>query len=57
MGCLTEAKIKTLHQAGRYRDGDCLFLNVTTAGTRSWVVRVKLRNGPRRDLGIGPYPC
>ena len=56
MGCLTEAKIKALHQAGRYRDGDCLFLNVTPAGTRSWVVRVKLRHGPRRDLGIGPYP-
>ena len=56
MGRLTEAKIKTLHQAGRYRDGDCLFLNVTAAGTRSWVVRVKIRHGPRRDLGIGPYP-
>ena len=56
MGRLTEAKIKALHKAGRYRDGDCLFLNVTASGTRSWVVRVKIRNGPRRDLGIGPYP-
>ena len=56
MGRLTEAKIKALHQAGRYRDGDCLFLNVTAAGTRSWVVRLKIRHGPRRDLGIGPYP-
>ncbi len=56
MGHLTEAKIKALHQAGRYRDGDCLFLNVTASGTRSWVVRLKIRHGPRRDLGIGPYP-
>ena len=56
MGRLTEAKIKSIHQAGRYRDGDCLFLNVTAAGTRSWVVRLKIRHGPRRDLGIGPYP-
>ena len=56
MGRLTEAKIKALHQAGRYRDGDCLFLNVTASGTRSWVVRLKIRHGPRRDLGIGPYP-
>ena len=56
MGRLTEAKIKALHQPGRYRDGDCLFLNVTASGTRSWVVRLKIRRGPRRDLGIGPYP-
>ena len=56
MGRLTEAKIKSIHQAGRYRDGDCLFLNVTASGTRSWVVRLKVRHGPRRDLGIGPYP-
>ena len=56
MGRLTEAKIKSLQKAGRYRDGDCLFLNVTESGTRSWVVRVKVRHGPRRDLGIGPYP-
>ena len=56
MGRLTEATIKSIQKAGRYRDGDCLFLNVTAAGTRSWVVRLKIRHGPRRDLGIGPYP-
>lgn len=56
MGHLTEAKIKSIQKAGRYRDGDCLFLNVRESGTRSWVVRVKIRRGPRRDLGIGPYP-
>ena len=33
-----------------------MFLNVRESGTRSWVVRVKIRRGPRRDLGIGPYP-
>ena len=56
MGRLTEATIKAIQKAGRYRDGDCLFLNVTASGTRSWVVRLKIRHGPRRDLGIGPYP-
>ena len=55
MGRLTEAKIRSISKAGRYGDGDCLFLNVTKANTKSWVVRLKIRNGARRDLGIGPH--
>ena len=48
----TATKIETFRKKGRYRDGDGPFLNVTGAGTRSWVQRVAV-HGRRRDIGLG----
>ncbi|CDM23873.1 Integrase [Castellaniella defragrans 65Phen] len=42
---------------GRYAVGgvDGLHLRITSTGSRSWVLRVKVGD-LRRDIGIGPYP-
>ena len=37
---------------GRYQDGGGLFLNITKAGSRSWVIRITV-NGKRMDIGLG----
>ena len=55
MGRLTESKIRGLQEAGRYGDGDGLVLNVTPSLAKSWIVRLKVKRGRRRDVGIGPY--
>lgn len=53
MGKLTATKIKNLAQAGRYSDGDGVFLDLTGAGRGSWMLRVQV-GGKRRDIGLGP---
>ena len=60
MGKLTDTFVKAKNlKAGRYQDGAGLFLNVTDAGTKSWIVRLQGRGtgGKRRDYGLGPYPA
>ncbi|NNC73168.1 MAG: integrase arm-type DNA-binding domain-containing protein [Sphingomonadaceae bacterium] len=52
MGKLTAAAVKALKEAGRFGDGDGLFLLVSKTGSRSWVVRAQ-KNGRRRDIGLG----
>jgi integrase len=52
MGKLTVAKVKTLTVPGRYADGDGLLLEVSSAKSRSWLLRVQ-QNGRRRDIGLG----
>jgi integrase len=52
VGSLTATSVKALKTAGRYGDGDGLFLLVKPSGTRSWVVRVQ-KDGSRRDIGLG----
>jgi integrase len=52
MGKLTATSMKTLKEAGRYGDGDGLFLLVSNTGARSWVCRVQ-KDGKRRDFGLG----
>ena len=52
VGLLNATKIKSLKDAGRYGDGDGLFLVITKNGGRSWVLRVQ-KNGKRRDIGLG----
>ena len=49
---LNDAKLKALKQPGLYGDGGGLFLQVTTASSRSWVYRFQL-HGRRRDMGLG----
>jgi integrase len=52
MGKMTATMVKALKDAGRYGDGDGLFLLVSNTGARSWVCRVQ-KNGRRRDFGLG----
>lgn len=52
MGSLTAAAVKAAKSPGRYGDGDGLFLQVTQAGSRSWICRVQ-KDGRRRDFGLG----
>lgn len=52
MGKLTALKVKSLREAGRYGDGDGLYLQVGTNGSKSWVLRLQA-NGRRRDIGLG----
>ena len=41
--------------AGRYCDGNALYLQVKPSGARSWVQRLVIR-GRRRELGLGGFP-
>ena len=41
--------------AGRYSDGNALYLQVKPSGARSWVQRLVIR-GRRRELGLGGFP-
>ena len=52
MAKLTATGIKAIKAPGRYGDGAGLYLLVTSAGARSWAVRVQ-KNGKRRDIGLG----
>ncbi len=52
MGKLTATAVKAAKAAGRYGDGDGLYLVVGESGSRSWMVRVQ-KDGRRRDIGLG----
>lgn len=52
MGNLTATAVKATKAAGRYGDGDGLYLVVGKSGSRSWMVRVQ-KDGRRRDIGLG----
>jgi len=54
MGKLTAARLKSLTKAGRYSDGDGLFLEVKPSGRRSWILRANC-GGKRRDIGLGSF--
>lgn len=56
MGSLTADKIRTLSAAGRYGDGDGLYLNIAKGGSKSWVQRVRLDGQGRTDKGLGSFP-
>lgn len=49
---LTPQKIKTLSTPGYHLDGAGLYLQVTNAGTKSWVFKYT-RNGRTREMGLG----
>jgi integrase len=50
---LTSKRIVKLTEPGRYGDGRGLYLQVTDAGVRSWILRYE-RNGRERAMGLGP---
>lgn len=52
MGQLTVARIKAIHEPGRYTDGDGLILAVKPTGAQSWILRVRV-GGQRKDIGLG----
>ena len=49
---LTVLKIKKIRKAGRYSDGNCLYLVIKDTGARQWVLRLVIR-GKRHDMGLG----
>lgn len=54
MGLLSDRRCRTT-ESGRHSDGDGLFLVVSAAGARKWVLRYQL-NSVRRDMGLGAFP-
>lgn len=49
---LTAAQIRKVSEAGRYGDGNGLYLVVDPSGARRWVLRTVV-HGRRRDIGLG----
>lgn len=49
---LTDTRIKAAKAAGRYADGNGLYLVVDPSGAKRWLLRV-VSAGKRRDLGLG----
>ena len=50
---LTDLKVKREKLPGLYHDGGGLYLQVTSSGAKSWVLRYMLR-GAAREMGLGP---
>ena len=50
---LTAIEVARQKKAGRYADGGGLYLQVTAAGTKSWLLRFMLA-GRAREMGLGP---
>ncbi len=49
---LTVKLIQAIKEAGRYGDGDGLYLEVGHTGSKSWILRTTVQ-GRRRDIGLG----
>lgn len=52
---LTAKAILSLTQPGIYSDGNRLYLQVSPAGTKSWLL-IYRRAGKRTEMGLGPFP-
>ena len=52
---LTPAFVRNVNRAGRYCDGQGLYLDVRPTGSRGWVQRLTIR-GRRAELGLGGFP-
>ncbi len=50
---LTARKVAATSAPGRYADGRGLYLLVGPTGTKSWMLRVKVKDGKREDVGLG----
>ena len=55
VNALTTAFVRNVARAGRYCDGNGLYLQVQPSGARSWIQRIVIR-GRRRELGLGGFP-
>ena len=52
---LTPVFVRNVTKAGRYCDGNGLYLQVHPTGSRNWIQRINIR-GRRRELGLGGFP-
>jgi integrase len=52
-GKLAANEVQRLKKAGRYGDGHNLYLQITPAGVKSWLLRFE-QHGRERWMGIGP---
>jgi hypothetical protein len=52
LGKLSAIGVKAANKAGRFGDGEGLYLVVGKSGGKSWIVRVQ-KHGKRRDIGLG----
>ena len=52
---LMPAFVRNVSRAGRYCDGNGLYLDVRPTGSRGWVQRLTIR-GRRTELGLGGFP-
>ena len=52
---LTPAFVRNVSRAGRYCDGQGLYLDVRPTGSRGWIQRLTIR-GRRTELGLGGFP-
>jgi len=50
---LSSLKVAALKTPGLHADGNGLYLQVTDAGSRSWIFRFQI-DGKQRNMGIGP---
>jgi integrase len=53
LNALTAVRVRNEKKAGRYADGNGLYLVVAPTGAKRWIVR-KVIEGRRRDIGLGP---
>ena len=53
---LTDARCRAIKAPRMHSDGGGLYLNVKSAGSKSWAYVWK-RDGKRREMGLGPYPA
>ena len=53
---LTDAKLRTLSEPGKYFDGAGLFLDLTAAGGRYWRLKYRIA-GKEKLLALGVYPA
>jgi integrase len=57
---LSDLKVKAAKEPGRYPDGRGLVLQVTVGADkvvrRSWLLRVNVPGGKKREMGLGAYP-
>lgn len=54
MGKLTALTVKNKKETGRYFDGNGLSLQITKAGSKSWIYRFQI-NKKSREMGLGSY--
>ena len=52
---LTPVFVRNVNQAGRYCDGQGLYLDVRPTGSRGWIQRLTIR-GRRAEIGLGGFP-
>jgi integrase len=54
MGNLNVKRVDALKEPGMYGDGDGLYLRVSPNGTKSWILRVRIKGETaRREIGLG----